>query len=299
MIGTRELTKTFRRVRALDNLNIDIPDGSAFALVGPNGAGKSTLIKTLLNIWQPSSGTAEVLGIDSRRIGPEQLQQIGYVSEGQQIPEWMTVGAFVAYCRGFYERWDDTLAAELLHRFDLPPGRKLSHLSRGMRMKAALATSLSYRPKLVILDEPFSGLDVLVRDELIDSILERAAEATVLLASHDLGEIENFATHIAYIDRGKLWFTDEMDQVRRRFREVEVTLDAPVELPRDWPAEWLQPEQSNVVVRFTDTSWSPATEQRVRTLMTGVRTVTTRDLPLRSVFVALAKSTRSQKGAAA
>ena len=299
MIRTRELTKTFRGVRALDSLDIDIPEGSAFALVGPNGAGKSTLIKTLLNILQPSSGTAEVLGIDSRRIGPPQFQQIGYVSEGQQIPGWMTVGAFVAYCRGFYERWDDTLAAELLHRFDLPLDRKLSRLSRGMRMKAALASSLAYRPKLIILDEPFSGLDVLVRDELIESILDRVAESTVLLASHDLGEIENFATHIAYIDRGKLWFTDEMEQVRRRFREVEVTLDAPPGPLRDWPAEWLQPERSNFVVRFTDTSWSPETEQRVRALMTDVRTVTIRELPLRSVFVALAKSTRGRKGAAA
>ena len=299
MIRTRALTKTFRRVRALENLDLEVPRNSVFAVVGPNGAGKSTLIKTLLNIWRPSSGTAEILGVDSRRIGPGELRRIGYVSEGQQLPEWMSVGSFLSYCRGFYDRWDDSVAAGLVRLFDLPVDRKLSHLSRGMKMKAALASALAYRPELVILDEPFSGLDVLVRDELIESILDRASESTVLLASHDLGEIENFATHIAYIDQGRLWFTDEMSSVRDRFREVEITLDAPAELPVSWPAEWLHAERSGVVVRFTDTSWSPETERRVRTLYPNLLSIQTRSLPLRSVFVALAKSMRQRKGAAA
>jgi ABC-2 type transport system ATP-binding protein len=299
MIRTQNLTKTFRRLRAIDNLSLEVPESAVFALVGPNGAGKSTLIKTLLNIWEPSAGTAEILGVDSHRLGPVQLRRIGYVSEGQQMPEWMTVASFLSFCRGFYQSWDDSLTADLLRMFDLPVDRKLRHLSRGMRMKAALTSSLAYRPKLIILDEPFSGLDVLVRDELIDAILERASDSTVLLASHDLGEIENFATHIAYIDQGRLWFTDEMAVVRDRFREVEVTLEGLAALPLEWPGEWLSPEHSQAVLRFTDTAWSLDTESRIRALLPNVRSIQVRSLPLRSIFVALAKSQRKTRGAAA
>lgn len=299
MIRIRSLTKKYRRVRALGDLTLDVPEGSVFAVVGPNGAGKSTLIRLLMNIVEPTSGSAEVLGVDSRRLGVPQLQRIGYVSENQQLPDWMTVDAFLAYCRQFYPAWDDALVTDLVRMFDLPRDRKLRHLSRGMRMKAALASSLAYRPKLIVLDEPFSGLDVLVRDELIESILAQASETTVLLASHDLAEIENFATHISYIDHGRLWFTDEMGSLRERFREVEVTLESATAPPGAWPSEWLNPEMANAVVRFTDTAWSPSTETRVRALWPGVRSIAARYLPLRSIFVAVAKSARRQKGAAA
>lgn len=299
MIEARGLTKRYGPKTAVDDMTFTVRPGKVTGFLGPNGAGKSTLIKTLLNIWRPSSGTAEILGIDSRRLGPGEFQRIGYVSEGQQLPEWMSVGSFLSYCRGFYEQWDDALAAALVRLFDLPPDRKLSHLSRGMRMKVALVSALAYRPELIILDEPFSGLDVLIRDELIESILDRASESTVLLASHDLAEIENFATHIAYIDQGRLWFTDEMSSVRDRFREVEITLDGPADLPASWPREWLHADRAGVVVRFIDTSWSPETELRARGFFPNLRLIETRGLPLRSVFVALAKSTRQRKGAAA
>src|SRR5947209_12488378 len=200
MIRTFELSKKYSRNEALHGLTLDVPEGSVFALLGPNGAGKSTAIKTVMNILRPTAGRADVLGVDSRRLGPAQFAQIGYVSENQQLPEWMTVGAFLQYCRPFYSGWREEDAAELVRAYDLPLGRPLKSLSRGMRVKAALASSLAYRPRLIVLDEPFSGLDVLVREELIESIVERTPEATVFLASHDLAEIESFATHIAYLN---------------------------------------------------------------------------------------------------
>jgi ABC-2 type transport system ATP-binding protein len=104
MIRTDRLTKCFGRTRALDGLTLDVPEGSVFALVGPNGAGKTTAVKTLMNIIQPDSGRAEVLGVDTRRLGADQLAQIGYVSENQQLPEWMKVAAFFDYCKPFYRR---------------------------------------------------------------------------------------------------------------------------------------------------------------------------------------------------
>jgi ABC-2 type transport system ATP-binding protein len=118
--------------------------------------------------------------------------------------EWMTVGYLLAYLKPFYETWNDQRARELIRQFNLPLDRQIRHLSRGMRMKAALASSLAYHPRLLEVDEPFSGLDPLVREDLIEGLVESAEETTILISSHDLGEIESFASHIGYLDRGRL-----------------------------------------------------------------------------------------------
>jgi ABC-2 type transport system ATP-binding protein len=293
ILRTSDLTKRFRGTVALDRLNLDVPEGSVFALIGANGAGKTTAIKILMNIHQPTSGSAEALGVDSRKLSPPELQRIGYVSENQEMPEWMTVGYFLAYLKPFYPTWDDARAQELLRQFDLPLDRKLKHLSRGMKMKASLASSLAYRPKLIVLDEPFSGLDPLVRDELIEGLIESAAESTILISSHDLAEIESFASHVGYLERGHLQFSEEMTALSARFREVEVTLDAAPVLPPNWPARWLQPETSAMVVRFVETQFDEAkTMAEVRAMFGEPRGVAITPMPLRSIFVTLAKAER-------
>jgi ABC-2 type transport system ATP-binding protein len=295
MIRTEELSKRYGRTEALRGATFEAPDGAVFALVGPNGAGKTTAIKTLMNIFQPTSGRAEVLGVDSRRIGPEQLARIGYVSENQRLPEWMRVGDFLAYCKPFYPNWQDSDAAELVRAYELPIDRKLKALSRGMRMKAGLTSSLAYRPELIVLDEPFGGLDVLVREQLIETLLDRTPEATILIASHDLAEMEGFATHIAYLNDGRVEFVEEMAALGVRFREMEVTLDAPAEPLRNCPSAWLRLERSGVVVRFVDSRYAPArTEAEIRSRFTGVREISARPMPLRAIVVALAKSARNK-----
>ena len=165
VLRTSDLSKHFRGTPVLSRLNLTVPAGSVYALVGPNGAGKTTCIQILMNLLRATSGRADVLGQDSRHLGPRAFAQIGYVSENQELPEWMTLEYFLAYLKPFYPTWDDARAAELLRQFDLPPARKLKDLSRGMKMKAALASSLAYRPPLIVLDEPFTGLDPLVRDD--------------------------------------------------------------------------------------------------------------------------------------
>jgi ABC-2 type transport system ATP-binding protein len=293
-LQTERLTKTFRHVDALLDLTIDVPEGAVFALVGPNGAGKTTAIKTLLKIHRPTSGHAEVLGVDSRSLGAAQLAQIGYVSENQQLPGWMTVGRLLSYRKAFYPAWSDEDAAELVRLYELPLDRKLSALSRGMRIKAALASSLAYRPRLIILDEPFSGLDVLVREQVIETILDRTPESTVFLASHDLAEIETFASHIAYLNQGRLQFVEEMAGLFDRFRIVEVTLDQPAELPRHLPQTWLNVEQTSVVIRFTDSRFdNQLTDDEVRRHFPGAREVTARVMTLRAIVVALMKSAKT------
>ena len=291
ILSTHDLVKRFGRTTAVNHLSFQVEPGSVYGLVGPNGAGKTTLIKLLMNIHPPTSGSAEILGAKSSQLSPRELAQIGYVSENQDLPEWMTVEYFLAYLKPFYSSWDDGRARELLDLFHLPLDRKLKHLSRGMRMKAALASSLAYRPKLLVLDEPFGGLDPLMRDEFIEALIESAQETTILVSSHDLAEIESFATHIGFLDRGRLRFSEEMSSLAQRFREVEITLDTPQPLPAQWPESWLGPETSAALVRFVDTRFDPArTFDEVRRLFSGVTAISANPMPLRSIFVALAKS---------
>lgn len=297
MVRITELVKRFRGVRVLDGLNLAVPQGSVFGLAGPNGAGKTTTIKILMNILRPSSGHAAVLGVDSSALGPEALAQIGYVSENQELPEWMTVEYLLAYLKPFYPAWDDARAGQLLRQFDLPLNRQLRHLSRGMRMKAALASSLAYRPSLLIMDEPFSGLDPLVREDLIDGLLESAGETTILISSHDLGEIETFASHIGYLDRGRLQLCEEMTSLTARFREVEVVVDSPplLALDRPWPAHWLRPETAPALVRFVETHFdAERTTDEIRRLFGDVRNISANPMPLRAIFVTLARNKASQ-----
>src|SRR5688500_9635944 len=152
-----------------------------------------------MNIMRPSGGEAHVLGVDSRRLGPRQLETIGYVSENQQMPQWMTLAELLAYCRPFYPTWDDALCRKLVDDFELPLDVKIGRMSRGMRVKAALVTALAYRPLLLVLDEPFSGLDPVVREDLVHGVLERAGEEqwSVLISSHDLDEVERLVDSVA------------------------------------------------------------------------------------------------------
>ncbi len=293
-----DLTKKFRRVQALQHLNLEVPEGAIYALIGANGAGKTTAIKTMMNIYAPDGGLVEINGKDSRRLRGPDFETIGYVSENQKMPEWMTVDYLMRYLKPFYPAWDDAAAAGLVKKFGLPGDRKLSQLSRGMRMKAALASSLAYHPRLVILDEPFSGLDPLVRDEFIEGLIESAEGTTILISSHDLAEIESFASHAGYLERGKMQFSEEMASLSARFREVEVTLGEPGSLPGNWPPSnwpiaWLQPQTSPAVVRFIDTQFDESTlGERVRRLFPRMTEISTRAMPLREIFVVLAKEER-------
>jgi ABC-2 type transport system ATP-binding protein len=292
-IETFALKKTFRKVSAVDGLDLDVPQGAIYALVGPNGAGKTTAIKILMNIFGATSGHAEVLGMDTKQIAGKALTSIGYVSENQQLPDWMRVDAFFAYLRPFYPSWDRDLENQLVQQLALPLDRKLSELSRGMRMKAALASSLAYRPRLIVLDEPFSGLDPLVRDELIEGMLERAEEATIFISSHDLAEIENLASHVGYLEQGRLRFSEEMPALVERFREVEITFDAAPALPVKLPASWMRASSSAAVVQFIESRFDPErTNAEIRNVIGEPRSVTFTPMSLRSIFLAMARSGR-------
>jgi ABC-2 type transport system ATP-binding protein len=293
-VRTEKLSKAFWTVKALRDMSLEIPQGAIYALVGPNGAGKTTAIKVLMNILSPSAGRAEVLGVDSSKLAGDFFTQVGYVSENQQMPEWMRVDQFFDYLRPFYPQWDRELENSLREQMELPRDRKLRHLSRGMKMKAALASSLAYRPKLIVLDEPFTGLDPLVRDQLIESLLERAAEATILISSHDLAEIESFSSHVGYLEQGRLKFSEEMSILTNRFREVVVTLAQAPGVPARTPETWLQPAAAGATFQFIESQFDQErTGAAIRSTFGQVRDVTYTPMTLRSIFLAMAKSKRA------
>jgi ABC-2 type transport system ATP-binding protein len=293
-IQTENLVKTFRRVDALRGLSLSVPPGAVYALVGPNGAGKTTAIKILMNIMRATSGRAEMLGMECSRIQGPQLTSVGYVSENQELPDWMTVGFLLDYLRPFYPKWDTTLERELVKQFNLPLDRKLRHLSRGMKMKAALAASLAYHPQLIVLDEPFTGLDPLVRDELIQGLLDRAEESTIFVSSHDLGEIESFASHVGYLEEGRRRFSEELSSLVERFREVELTFDAPPALPQRPPESWLQLGTSAAVIQFIESRFdAERTGADIRKTFGEPKNVAFAPMSLRSIFLAMARAGRN------
>lgn len=294
MIRVNNLWKTFGRYDALRGLSFQVPEGSALALIGANGAGKTTTIKILMNILKPSHGKAIVLGADSRAISPKELAQIGYVSENQEMPGKLTVAEYLDYLRPFYPDWDKGLEASIRRQLLLPADRKISDLSHGMRMKMALACALPYRPRLLILDEPFSGLDPLVRDEFMEELLHQAGEMTILISSHELGEIEGVATHVTFLDEGRLLFEEGMSELTDRFREVRVTLEQEQCVQEDLPKSWLQMRTTGNVLTFVDTQFSEENlPERVRSLFAGVRMIDAQPMTLRSIFTTLARAARS------
>lgn len=293
-IATHELTRMYGSEAALKDVTLSVEPGSVYALVGPNGAGKTTLIQLIMNLQHATSGTAEVLGLPSAQIRGAELSRIGYVSETQEMPDSMTVRAFLDYLRPFYPTWDYGLEGRLLGDFALPLGRELRHLSRGMRMKAAFVSTLSYRPALLVLDEPFSGLDPLVRDELIQGLLDRIGETTLFLSSHDLAEIESFASHIGYLEQGRLLFSEEMATLGGRFRQVEFRVDASAARPADMPESWLEIEHSGSRVRFKDSRFTTQekTIADIRAMFPGASEMAFEPLSLRSIFLANARTNR-------
>ncbi len=295
MIEIEGLWKRFGRFDAVRGLDLSVPEGSAFALIGPNGAGKTTTIKTAMNIIEPDRGTVTIMGVDSRRLGPGDYAQIGYVSENQDLPEGLTVAQFLAYLRPYYPTWDRALETEVLGQSQLPPDRRIRNLSHGMRMKLALAGALAFRPRLLILDEPFSGLDPLVRDEFMELLLAQIGDATVLISSHELGEIEGVATHIGFIDQGRLLFQEPLEELSARVREVHVTLEGDAAVPAAAPAEWLDLRAAGSVVSFVDTRFD---EDRLRaqaaSVLGPIRRIDIRPVELRSIFTTIARSIRKE-----
>jgi ABC-2 type transport system ATP-binding protein len=298
VIATDGISRLFpRRGMVLRELSFHVPAGSLFGLIGPSGAGKTTLLRLLMNFIQPNAGEAHVLGVESRRLGPAQFARIGYVSEGQQRLDWMTIRELLAYCRPFYATWDDALADRLVQLLDLPLDQTIASLSRGMRMKTALLTSLPYRPRLLVLDEPFSGLDPAVRDDVVEAVLQLAGDEgwSGIIASHDLDEIERLVDHVGYLDEGRLLFAKSIADLQAGFRLIDIdSVWASDIRPLDVvPRAWLGVAAAGRTLRFVHSAYAGAeTDRDLAERFPGAQIQAT-PMALREIFLAVGRRERS------
>jgi ABC-2 type transport system ATP-binding protein len=225
VIRLQNVTKRYGSQTALDNVSLDVTPGTVCALLGENGAGKTTAIRILLGLTQPDEGHAAVLGLDSATQGQAVRSRVGYVPERPTLYEWMKVseiGWFTAgfYPSGFYERY-----LKLAGGYQLPLARKIKSLSKGMRAKVSLSLALAHEPEVLILDEPTSGLDTLVRREFLEGMVDIAAAGrTVLLSSHQIGEVERVADTVAIVRAGKLLLVERLEALKDQIRELSMTL---------------------------------------------------------------------------
>jgi len=223
------VTRRFGSVTALDEVDLRVPRGSVFGLVGVNGAGKTTLIKHVLGLLAAQEGCVGVFGLDPVADPVGVLSRVGYLAEENDLPGWIRVGELLRYTRAFYPGWNDAYAERLRAQFDLDPRAKVKHLSRGQRARTGLLLALAHRPELLVLDEPSSGLDPIVRRDILGAIIRTISDEgrTVLFSSHLLDEVERVSDHVAMLHEGKIVIVSTVDELKRCFRRVTVRFGEP------------------------------------------------------------------------
>lgn len=297
----------YRRTEALRGIDLAIPRGATYALIGPNGSGKSTLLHVLLGLRAANAGRARILGRDSRNLGVFDRQRIGYVGEGQQLPRGMRIAECEAFLRPLYPAWDVTLAAKLRARFQLDPARRIGTLSRGEYMKAAMLFALAPHPEVLLMDEPFTGMDVSVKDELVSGLLESAMSdgCTSLVCSHDLAELEPLADWVGFLANGALQLSDSMERVNAHFLHVDLMLDPTMTERRDessalFDTGWLNLKRSGRHVSFVVPHAEDDFERAVLARrFPDATSVETRPATLREIFVAMSQRSYEGSGGAA
>ena len=249
---------------ALRNVNLEAGPGEVFALVGANGSGKSTLISALMGWLRPTHGRSRLLGVDSRDLGPETLSRVGLVSETQELPGGFTLDALIRLLSPLYPEWDQGLCDDLIEQFGLPRDQRLRRFSRGMRMRARMVLAMAYRPEVLIMDEPFGGLDPAVREHVVSGALEISAREqwTVFLVTHEMHLVERLADRVGFLDRGRLLFADHLEEMLARYRRVEVKLEATPDLDR-LPESWLDVRSQGDRLSFVDSRAETDDRERV------------------------------------
>lgn len=233
VVDVRRVTRQFGNKTALDDVSLTIPRGGVFGLIGGNGAGKTTLIKHILGLLKAQSGTVQVFGLDPVQNPVGTLGRIGYLSEDRDLPNWMRVRELMRYTQAFFPNWDEAYAEQLRQAFDLDGQAKIKNLSRGQRARAGLLVALAHRPDLLVLDEPSSGLDPVVRRDILGAIIRTIAEEgrTVLFSSHLLDEVERVADRVAIIHQGRITLTAPMDEIKDSHRRMTLRFGKSLDRP--------------------------------------------------------------------
>lgn len=231
VVEVEHLSRRFGRKEVLRDVSFRVPPGLVFGLVGENGAGKTTLIHHILGAYDAQKGGVRVFGLDPVHEPATVLSRIGYLSEDRDMPGWMRVAELMRYTRAFYPTWDEAYAERLRDDFGLEASARVKHLSRGEKAKMGLLLALAYRPELLLLDEPSSGLDPVARRDILAAVVRSVAEEgrTVLFSSHLLDEVERVADHVVMLHQGAVMLNMPMDELKAAHRRYVVRWKTPCE----------------------------------------------------------------------
>jgi len=238
IIETNQLCKSFHDQPALRGLDLRVPAGSIFGFLGRNGAGKTTTIKTLMGLLRCDSGSAQVFGmpvVDADH-SVEIRRRIGFVTEDKELYPYMTVEGLIRFTRPFFPKWRHDLERRYLQMFELPPGRKIPDLSKGMRSKLMLLLAISRGAELLILDEPTDGLDPAATEDVLRELVSIAASSgtTMFFSSHQLSEVELIADYIGIVDHGRMVVSGSLDDMKVQYQRLQMVFADHVELPKHW-----------------------------------------------------------------
>lgn len=284
-IEIRDLTKKYSAFQ-LGPLDLTVPAGAIYGLIGPNGAGKTTIIDLVFGMGRNDGGEIHVLGLDHRQRDVDVKRAAAYVSPDLNFQVWGKVGRAVRFVRGFYPEWDNDYCARLMKEFRLSDADKIATLSFGARTNLSLLLALSRRPKVLILDEPTTGLDAVSKQQVFSELLKAVEDGdrTVLISSHGLGDIERLTDHIGLIKNGRLLLEGRTDEVVDRFRMADFfTENGASFLTRD----------GLTIIRREANRWHALIDQRQNLTewlqAHGARQVTLTPVTLEDLFVALVK----------
>ncbi len=287
VIKTTSLVKRFGKKVAVDNLNLEVPEGSVFGFLGRNGAGKTTTIKMLIGLLESSSGGVSVLGLDPKRDDVQIKRRVGYVAENQKMYDWMTIGEIMRFTGSFYPTWDNDLADELCKRLELSKKDKLKNLSRGMYGKVALLLAMAHNPELLILDDATSGLDVVVRRDFMEGIVDLIHKGgkTVFFSSHMIDEVEGVADWIGIIDQGRPITIAKMDDLKASVKRIRMIFEnnPPIDIKIDGIQE-IKTDGHEVLITTKDF------KENTLNILKGKyspKSLNVIDLSLEDIFVAL------------
>ncbi len=289
------VTKRYGKKLACNEVDLTVREGTTFGLLGPNGAGKSSLIRILMGLSSADSGEVRLFGENARVHSPALRQRIGYVPEVHFVYRWMTVGEVLRFVRRLYPLWDRDLVEQMLSAFELPLKKKVGSLSKGMTTKLSLVLALAHNPDLLILDEPTSGLDPLIREEFLESVLQRhlCKGRTVFFSSHHFDDVERVADDVGIFVDGRFIALGRVDDLRSSIKRLQIVLPdgkLPVHIPEQVLFQRLSRRDWTVTVNpFTEELFE---ELIVRNHATGGNVI---DLGLEEIFKDVIRGTKVQK----
>jgi ABC-2 type transport system ATP-binding protein len=285
-IETAGLTKVYGKLHAVDGLTLHVPRGSVYGFLGRNGAGKTTSMRLLLGLARPTSGGAHVLGLETGKQQVEILQRTAFVSERKVLYDYMTASELLRFTSGFYPRWSFAAGEKYARILDIPMKQKFGKLSHGNRTKVCVLLALAQNADLLVLDEPSTGLDPVMIDDVLRVLLdEQAAEGrTIFFSSHQLAEVEQIADWIGIIDRGKLLLEARLEDIKSDYRVVVAGGNG---LPAAISVQVLSAVPAGTFTRYVVTSGAEAFAEGLR--QQGAVSVEVFPLNLREFFLEIVR----------